>query len=62
MYPKLENALGKLTIPVMAILGRLDTQVDWEAAGKLCAKALESGEMQLTQGSLDNSIMSCGRA
>ncbi|MEM8547854.1 MAG: alpha/beta hydrolase [Pseudomonadota bacterium] len=48
MYPSLETALERLSIPVLAILGKLDTQVDWQATSRLYAKAANAGNMMLT--------------
>lgn len=54
MYPNLEATLTNLSIPVIAILGRLDTQVNWQATGNLYSKASKNGSMQLTLMYLDN--------
>ena len=54
MYSDLEDTLSNLSIPVMAILGRLDTQIDWKSTGDLYLKASKQGGMQLTPVYLDN--------
>ncbi|MEM6819696.1 MAG: CocE/NonD family hydrolase [Pseudomonadota bacterium] len=54
VYPDLESTLSALAIPVLAVLGRKDTQVDWQAAGELYQRAAESGDMQLTTVYLDD--------
>lgn len=54
MDANLEETLSGLSIPVMAVLGRLDTQVDWKATGELYARASKKGSMQLTTVYLDN--------
>ncbi|WP_395373444.1 hypothetical protein [Marinicella sp. W31] len=54
MYPNLEKALTNLSIPVMVILGRLDSQIDWKSTGELYSKASIQGNMQLTPVYLDN--------
>lgn len=48
MYPNLEETLTNMAIPVLAILGRLDTQVDWKATGTLYEKAAKNGDMELS--------------
>ncbi len=53
MYPNLEETLSSLEIPVLAILGRLDTQVDWKATGELYQRASERGGIDLTSVYLD---------
>jgi len=54
MYPNLEDTLASLSIPVMAILGRLDTQIDWRDTGELYSRASQKGDMQLTTVYLDH--------
>ncbi|MEL7447832.1 MAG: alpha/beta hydrolase [Pseudomonadota bacterium] len=54
MYPGLESTLSKLTVPVLAVLGRLDTQIDWQAVGELYSRASKSGGMKLTRVFLDD--------
>ncbi|MEO0615107.1 MAG: hypothetical protein AAFY69_03135 [Pseudomonadota bacterium] len=54
MYPDLESTLRRLSIPVMAILGRLDSQIDWQATGALYERAAQQGGMQLATVYLDN--------
>ena len=41
MYPELETTLRRLFIPVLAILGRLDSQIDWRATGALYLRAAD---------------------
>ncbi|MEM7704769.1 MAG: alpha/beta hydrolase [Pseudomonadota bacterium] len=48
MYPNLEETLTNMNIPVLAILGSLDTQVDWKATGALYEKAAKKGDMELS--------------
>ncbi|MEM6810094.1 MAG: alpha/beta hydrolase [Pseudomonadota bacterium] len=54
MYPDLESTLRRLSIPVIAILGRLDSQIDWQATGALYERAAQAGGMQLDTVYLDN--------
>ena len=53
MYPELEKTLTRMAFPVLAVLGKRDTQVDWRATGELYAKAAEAGDMQLTAAYLE---------
>ena len=48
MYPKMKEALRSLSIPVLALSGRVDTLVDWRAAQALYDRAAQDGLMQLT--------------
>lgn len=54
MYPDMGRTLEALSVPVLAVLGRLDTQVDWAATGELYKKAAQSGGMTLTTAYLDS--------
>ncbi len=54
LYPNMEQALTDLSIPVLAILGRLDTLVDWQATSALYSRAAENGGMALTTVYLDD--------
>lgn len=54
MYPGLKTVLSKIDFPVLTILGRKDTQIDWKAVGKLYRDASQNGKMPLTLRLLDN--------
>ncbi|MEM9304199.1 MAG: alpha/beta hydrolase [Pseudomonadota bacterium] len=54
MYADLPSALKAMDVPVLSLLGRLDTQIDWQATGLLYAEAAKAGAMQLSQIYLDN--------
>jgi len=47
LYPNLQGTLEQMSIPVLANLGRLDTQIDWRAVGALYQRAADKGNMKL---------------
>lgn len=53
MHPELETTLRRLSIPVLAILGRLDSQIDWRATGDLYLRAADQGQLPLSLVFLD---------
>ena len=54
MYPNFEKALENISIPVLAVLGKLDSQVDWKKTGELYNKVARKNKMALTTVYLDN--------